>query len=135
MNLTSNTSVKIFLNNRQKLLNAYCPMTSKSYHSSFCYSELLFSRQRYIHVMKYYSVIASHLIALLGDKGMNKKTIKLHNLAMIVPRHYRTAIVIYHFPATLKELDFISNIKYQIMIYSLICTWILLVFMVFYKIV
>lgn len=85
--------------------------------------------------MKYYSVIASHLIALLGDKGMNKKTIKLHNLAMIVPRHYRTAIVIYHFPATLKELDFISNIKYQIMIYSLICTWILLVFMVFYKIV
>lgn len=80
--------------------------------------------REYIQVMEYHSVIASHLIALLGDKDMNETTTKMHNLATMVPRHYRTAIVIYHFPAPLQELDFISNIKYQIIIYSLICTWI-----------
>jgi len=51
----------------------------------------------YIQVRKYYSVIASHLIALPGNKEMNKATTKMHNLAKFVPHHYKSVIVIYLF--------------------------------------
>lgn len=44
--------------------------------------------------MKYYSVIASHLVALLGNKEMNKAKTKMHTLAKPVPHHYRSVIVI-----------------------------------------
>lgn len=104
-------------------------------------SDLPLNRQKrfmigreYILVMKYSSIIVSHLMALLGNKKINKIKTKMHNLANPVPHHYRSVVLIYllFYFFSLQRARF--HQQYQRIIYSLICTKMLLVFMVLYKI-
>lgn len=86
-----------------------------------------------IPVMKYSSIIVSHLMALLGNKEMNKVKTKMHHLANPVPHHYRSVVLIIFFFIFFPLQRARFHQQYQRIIYSLICTKMSLLFMVLYK--